>query len=159
MREFAIRRSSGCDTALSGAVLARLADSMAGTLLLPGDTFYDSVRRVWNGMVDKKPGLIARCARTADVIACVHFAREHDLLVSVRGGGHNYAGASVSQGGMMIDLSTMRAVVIDAAAGIARASAGVRLGELDAACAVHGLATTLGVNTDTGIAGLTLGGG
>jgi FAD/FMN-containing dehydrogenase len=107
MREFVIRRSSGCNTAIAASKLARLANDMAGTLLLPGDSFYDSVRRVWNGMVDKKPGLIARCARTADAIACVHFAREHDLLVSVRGGGHNYAGASVSHGGMMIDLSTM----------------------------------------------------
>lgn len=159
MREFVIRRSSGCDTAIPGSELARLAKDMAGTLLLPGDSFYDSVRRVWNGMVDKKPGLIARCARTADVIASVHFAREHDLLVSVRGGGHNYAGASVSHCGMMIDLSAMRAVVIDTSARVAHASAGVRLGELDAASAVHGLATTLGVNTDTGIAGLTLGGG
>ena len=159
MQDFAIRRSTGIDTTVSGSALARLAASMAGTLLLPGDTIYDIVRRVWNGMVDKRPALIARCARAADVVACIQFAQEHDLLVSVRGGGHNYAGTSVSQGGMMFDLSAMRAVVIDAAGQIAHASAGVRLGELDAASAVHGLATTLGVNTDTGIAGLTLGGG
>jgi hypothetical protein len=159
VQDFIIRRSSGIGTRVPGSALTRLASSMAGTLLMPGDTAYDSVRRVWNAMVDKKPGLIARCAHTADVMACVQFAREHDLLVSVRGGGHNYAGTSVSQGGMIIDLSAMRAVVVHSAERVARASAGVRLGELDAASAAHGLATTLGVNADTGIAGLTLGGG
>jgi FAD binding domain len=93
--------------------IARLATSIAGTILVPGRYDLRCRRRVWYGMVDKRPALIARCAHTADVIACTRFAREHDLLVSVRGGGHNYAGSSVSEGGMMIDLSTMRSVVID----------------------------------------------
>jgi FAD/FMN-containing dehydrogenase len=110
-------------------------------------------------MVDKRPALIARCAGTADVVASVRFAREHDLLISVRGGGHNYAGKSVCEGGLMIDLSPMKGIIVDPGRRTVRAGAGLRLGEFDQATQAHGLATTLGVNTDTGIAGLTLGGG
>jgi FAD/FMN-containing dehydrogenase len=159
MRDLEIRNTSGAFMTLCSSEVVSLAKSVVGTLLLPGDAAYDGVRQVWNGMVNKRPALIVRCARTTDVIACVRFAREHELLISIRGGGHNYAGSSVSQGGMMIDLSAMRTVTVDPVARIARASAGLRLGELDAATAAHGLVTTLGVNTDTGIAGLTLGGG
>jgi len=110
-------------------------------------------------MVDKRPALIARCTSTADVVACVTFAREHDVLVSVRGGGHNYAGKAVCDGGLMIDLSPMKGIQVDPAKQTADAQAGVRLGEFDRETQKVGLATTLGVNTDTGIAGLTLGGG
>ncbi len=110
-------------------------------------------------MVDKRPALIARCAGTADVADCVRFAREHDLLISVRGGGHNYVGKSVCEGGLMIDLSPMKGIYVDPERRTARAQAGVRLGELDRETHAFGLATPLGVNTDTGIAGLTLGGG
>jgi FAD/FMN-containing dehydrogenase len=159
MRDLEIRTRKGETISLSASALSGLAGRVAGTLLLRGDATYDIVRKVWNGMVDRRPALIARCAHSQDVAACVRFAREHDLLISVRGGGHNYCGMSVSDGGMMIDLSTMRAVSVDPAASIARAAAGLRLGDLDAATAAHGLATTLGVNTDTGISGLTLGGG
>ncbi|MGE0724443.1 MAG: FAD-binding oxidoreductase [Alphaproteobacteria bacterium] len=144
---------------LSHGALAGLAGALRGALIRPEDAGYDDSRRVWNGMVDRRPALVARCAGTEDVVACVRFARSHDLRVSVRGGGHNYAGASVAEGGMMIDLGAMKAVAVDPAGRIARAGPGLRLGELDAATAAHGLATTMGINTDTGIAGLTLGGG
>src|SRR5206468_9393011 len=137
----------------------KFAAALRGEVLYPGDESYDAVRRVWNGMIDKRPALIARCTGAADVIACVRFAREHDLLVSVRGGGHHYAGKSVCAGGLMIDLSPMKGLRVDPAARTARAQPGLRLGEFDRETQAFGLATTLGVNTDTGIAGLTLGGG
>ena len=130
-----------------------------GQVLLPADTGYHEARKVWNGMVDKHPGLIARCTGTKDVVACVNFARDHELLVSVRGGGHNYAGKAVCEGGLMIDLSLMKNADVDSNKQRVRAQAGLRLGELDRETQKFGLATTLGVNTDTGIAGLTLGGG
>ena len=110
-------------------------------------------------MVDKRPALIARCAGAADVVACVRFAREHDVRISVRGGGHNYAGKSLCEDGLVIDLSPMKGIRVDPARRIAHAQAGLRLGEFDRETQAFGLATTLGVNTDTGIAGLTLGGG
>ena len=159
MGEQTIRTTHGTSRALSTAKIDRFASSLAGSLLRSGDTGYDDVRRVWNAMVDKRPALIARCAGTADVVASVRFAREHDLLSSVRGGGHNYAGKSVCEGGLMIDLSAMKGITVDPSRRTARADAGVRLGEFDQATQAHGLATTLGINTDTGIAGLTLGGG
>src|SRR5262245_42281475 len=154
-----IRTRAGNDRALDDSLVNKLAAGLQGTLLRPSDAEYDAARKVWNGMVDKHPALIARCAGTADVVECVRFAREHDVLVSVRGGGHNYAGKSVCNGGLMIDLSPMKGIRMDPAGRIARAQGGLRLGEFDRATQAHGLATTLGVNTDTGIAGLTLGGG
>jgi hypothetical protein len=159
MGEQTIETTHGTPLTLSTAKVERFAAALAGSLLRRGDTGYDDVRRVWNAMVDKRPALIARCAGTADVVASVCFAREHDLLVSVRGGGHNYAGKSVCEGGLMIDLSSMKGITVDPSSCTARADAGLRLGEFDRATEAHGLATTLGVNTDTGIAGLTLGGG
>lgn len=136
-----------------------LAESLRGELLLPGDDTYDRARRVWNGMIDHRPALIARCAGSADVATAVTFAREHDLLVSVRGGGHNIAGKAVCVGGLVIDLSRMRHVAVDAVNRTARVEGGATLGELDSATQVSGLATTTGVVTHTGVAGLTLGGG
>jgi hypothetical protein len=159
MGEQTIQTTHGTSLTLSTAKVERFASGLAGGLLRRGDTGYDEVRRVWNGMVDKRPALIARCAGTADVVASVRFAREHDLLVSVRGGGHNYAGKSVCEGGLMIDLSAMKGITVDPSRRTARADAGLRLGEFDQATQAHGLATTLGIMTDTGIAGLTLGGG
>jgi FAD/FMN-containing dehydrogenase len=147
------------EATVSESRVGELASSLQGRIIRPGDGDYDEVRKVWNGMVDKRPALIARCAGTADVVHCVQFAREHDLLVSVRGGGHNYAGKSVCDGGLMIDLSPMKEIHVDPARRTARAQAGLKLGEFDRETQVFGLATTLGVNTDTGIAGLTLGGG
>ena len=149
----------GTPVTLSATKVERFASGLAGRLLRQSDRDYDQARRVWNAMVDKRPALIARCAGTADVVASVRFAREHDLLISVRGGGHNYAGKSVCEGGLMIDLSPMKGIIVDPGRRTVRAGAGLRLGEFDQATQAHGLATTLGVNTDTGIAGLTLGGG
>jgi FAD/FMN-containing dehydrogenase len=159
MAERRIRTLAGTERSLDDSLIDKLAAGLAGALLRPTDSGYDAARKVWNGMVDKRPALIARCAGTEDVIASVRFARDHDLLVSVRGGGHNYAGKSVCDGGLMIDLSPMKAIRVDAGRLVARAQAGLRLGEFDRETQAVGLATTLGVNTDTGIAGLTLGGG
>ncbi|HVL92207.1 MAG TPA: FAD-binding oxidoreductase [Acidimicrobiales bacterium] len=130
-----------------------------GTLLQPGEEGYEEARRVWNGAVDRRPRLIARCAGADDVVEAVRFARRHDLVVSVRGGGHSIAGLSVCEDGLMIDLSLMKAIRVDPAARRVKAAGGVLWGELDRATQPFGLATTGGVISHTGIAGLTLGGG
>jgi FAD/FMN-containing dehydrogenase len=130
-----------------------------GALLRPGEEGYDEARRVWNGAIDRRPALIARCAGADDVAVAVRFAREHDLAVSVRGGGHAVAGHAVVDGGLMIDLSLMKAVRVDPGARTARAAGGVLLGELDRATQPFGLATPSGIVSHTGIGGLTLGGG
>lgn len=130
-----------------------------GPVLQPGDDGYDDARRVWNAMIDRRPGLIARCTGTADVIDVVNFAREHDLLLSVKGGGHNATGNATNDGGLMIDLSLMKGIHVDPAHRMARAQPGVLWGELDRETQLFGLATPGGVISTTGIAGLTLGGG
>ena len=139
--------------------VAQFGQMLSGDLILPDHPEYEAERKVWNGMVDKRPGLIARCASAADVIAAVDFARDRSLLVSVRGGGHNVAGSAVCDGGLMIDLSRMKGIWVDPERRVARADAGLNLGEFDAATQAFGLATTMGINSDTGISGLTLGGG
>ena len=149
----------GADTVLNEATLQGFKAGLSGELLRSSDGDYDDARKVWNGMIDKRPALIARCAETDDVVQCVRFAREHDLLVSVRGGGHNYAGNLVCDDGLVTDLSPMKGIRVDPDRRIAKAEAGLKLGEFDSETQKFGLATTLGVNTDTGIAGLTLGGG
>ena len=159
MAERRFRTTTGSEKALDDLVLEKLGARLRGALVRPGNPDYDRVRKVWNGMVDKRPAVIARCAGAADVVECVRFAREHDLLVSVRGGGHNYAGKSVCEDGLMIDLQPMKGLRVDPARRIASAQAGLRLGEFDHETQAFGLSTTLGVNTDTGISGLTLGGG
>ena len=159
MAERRFLTTTGAEKALDDLVLDKLGSRLRGSLVRPGDHDYDRVRKVWNGIVDKRPTLIARCAGAADVVECVRFAREHGLLVSVRGGGHNYAGKSVCEHGLMIDLGPMKGIRVDPVRRTAWAQAGLRLGEFDRETEAHGLATTLGVNTDTGIAGLTLGGG
>jgi FAD/FMN-containing dehydrogenase len=136
-----------------------LKQELRGELISPGDAEYNTARRVWNGMVDKRPALIARCLGISDVVACVRFAGERDVPLSVRGGGHNYAGKAVCNGGLVIDLSRMKGILVDPARRTVRAQAGLRLGEFDRETQKYGLATTLGINTDTGISGLTLGGG
>jgi FAD/FMN-containing dehydrogenase len=128
-------------------------------LLAPGDPGYDDARTVWNGAIDKRPALIARCARAADVAAALRLARERELEIAVRGGGHGVAGLAVNDGGLVVDLSPMRQVAVDPEGRTASAGAGVLWGELDAATQAHGLATVGGIVTHTGIAGLTLGGG
>jgi hypothetical protein len=130
-----------------------------GALLHPGEEGYEEARRIWNGAIDRRPALIARCAGADDVVSAIRFAREQDLLVSVRGGGHSIAGHSVCEGGLMIDLSMMKSIRVDPEARTARAGGGVLWAELDRATQAHGLATTGGIISHTGIGGLTLGGG
>jgi FAD/FMN-containing dehydrogenase len=141
------------DSALAGP------DAFPGELIHPGDAGYDEARRVHNGMIDKRPALIARCRGVEDIVAAVHLAREKGLEISVRGGGHNVAGTAVTDAGVMIDLSPMKAIEVDPKLRRARAEGGVVWGELDRAAQRHGLAVTGGMISSTGIAGLTLGGG
>jgi len=146
-------------------VLARVVDTqmltaaVTGTVVRPGDPTYDGVRAIWNAMIDRRPAIIVQCASAADVVAAIAFAREHGLEMSVRGGGHNIAGTSVVEGGVMIDLSQMRQVRVDAVARRAYVEPGALLSDVDRATLEHGLATPLGINSTTGVAGLTLGGG
>ena len=139
--------------------IADLAAQFSGQLLTPRDSGYEDARRVHNGLIDKRPFLIARCRNTADVVDAVNFAREHSLEVAVRGGGHNVAGRSAIDGGLMIDLSLMRGIHVDPTARTARAQGGATWGEYNRETQIHGLASTGGVISTTGIAGLTLGGG
>jgi len=132
---------------------------LRGPVLVPGDAGYEESRTVWNAMIDRKPAAIARCLGTADVIASVKFAREHDLLLCIKGGGHNIAGLATADGALMLDMSLMRGVWVDPEKRIARAQAGCLLGDVDRETQVHGLASILGFVSATGIAGLTLGGG
>src|SRR4029450_7146793 len=133
--------------------------AMKGDVLRPGADGYDRARRIFNAMIDRRPALIARCERAADVVACVGFARAHGLDVSVKGGGHNVSGKAVCEGGLMIDLSPMKRVQIDRQRRTAGAEPGLTLGELDRECQAFGLATPTGNVSPTGVAGLTLGGG
>src|SRR3954464_13463503 len=128
-------------------------------MLRPGDAGYDDARTIHNGLIDKHPSLIARCRTSADVAAAVARSRREELELSVRGGGHNVAGKAVSEGGLMIDLSPMKGIEVDPATRTARAQPGLTWDEFNVATAPHGLATTGGVVSTTGIAGLTLGGG
>lgn len=130
-----------------------------GAIVQPGDEGYDTARTVWNGMVDRRPALIARCADTADVAAAVRFANEQGLGVAIRGGGHNAAGLAVADGALVVDLSAMNAVEVDPWERTATTGGGTTWGVFDAATQAHGLATTGGAISTTGIAGLTLGGG
>jgi FAD/FMN-containing dehydrogenase len=137
-----------------------LESAFRGQLIRPGaDGPYDDARRIWNRLIDKRPALIARCANADDVARSVRFAHEHELPVSVRGGGHNIAGNCVCDGGLMIDLSTMKSIQVDPERRTARAQPGLTLGEFDRQTQADGLATTMGIASEVGIAGLTLGGG
>jgi hypothetical protein len=144
---------------LAGSAFRLLEDGFRGELVRPGDPTYEEHRAVWNGSIDRFPALIARCRGVADVIAAVRFARELGLAVAVRSGGHSFPGLSVCDGGIVIDLAPMKGIRVDAGARTARAQAGVLWGELDRETQAFGLATTGGIVTHTGIAGLTLGGG
>jgi FAD/FMN-containing dehydrogenase len=148
------------DTPVLGeATVRELRDELRGELVLAGDTGYDEARSVWNGMIDRRPAMIARCTGANDVIAAIRFARSEGLSVAVRGGGHNVAGNATCDGGVVIDLSPMKGVRVDADARTVRAQGGVTWGELDTETQAFGLATTGGLVTTTGIAGYTLGGG
>jgi len=150
---------SGSSTTLDPSVAKDLATKVQGEILTADSPGFDKVRVVWNAMIDRKPALIARCKSADDVVACVKFAKQHDLLVAVRGGGHNIAGNAVCEGGLLIDLSPMRAVKVDPSKQTAHVEGGALLGDFDQAAQAHGLATPLGINSTTGVAGLTLGGG
>ena len=134
-------------------------DGLRGELITPNHADYDAARAVWNGAVNRRPRLIARCIGAADVVAAVRFARDHDLEIAVRGGGHNVAGTAVCDDGLVIDLSAMRTVTVEPVSRTARVLAGALWGDVDHETQAHGLATTGGIVSHTGVAGVTLGGG
>ena len=144
---------------LEKAAVRELGESLMGPVLLTNHPEYDSTRMIWNGMHAKRPALIARCINENDVSFAVTFARERDLLIAVRGGGHSWPGKSVCDGGLMIDLSQMNAVDVEPDRQRARAQGGALLYNLDTAAREHGLITTAGVVSHTGVGGFTLGGG
>ena len=139
--------------------IGAFALQISGGVLGTADAEYDAARQVWNGAIDRRPALIARCLTDSDVQAAVRFATAHDMLLSVRGGGHHIAGNAIAEGGLTIDLSGMRTISVDVAERTARVGAGALLADLDREAQAHGLATPLGINSTTGVAGLTLGGG
>ena len=149
----------GTGTSLAESAIEELRSRLAGELIDPSDASYDEARRVWNGMIDKRPALIARCATAADVSEAVRFARENGILLAVRGGGHGVAGNAVCDGGIVIDLGPMHAVRVDAERRHVHAQGGARLADIDAAGQTAALAVPLGVVSETGVAGLTLSGG
>jgi FAD/FMN-containing dehydrogenase len=159
MADIAAVTVGGRETDLASSAVEAFASSLRGALVRPGDRGYEPARRIWNGMIDRRPALVARCAGAEDVVAAVNFARDNELLLAVRGGGHGVAGHALCDGGLVIDLSQMRGVEVDPERRTARAQGGCTLGDLDRATQRHGLATPLGVVTETGIAGLTLSGG
>jgi FAD binding domain/Berberine and berberine like len=154
-----VTTTAGNPVAISEQEVADLRGALHGLLILPSDAGYDDSRRVWNGMTDKRPAMIAQCLGASDVMSSVRFAKANNLLVAVRGGGHSIAGHSVCQGGLMIDLARMNDVRVDRVRHTARAGGGAKWRDFDHETQAFGLATTGGTNTDTGIAGLTLGGG
>jgi len=154
-----VKTLSGGEASIDDAMVQAFSDGFQGDLVTPESATYDEVRAIWNAMIDRRPGMIVRCASAEDVVRAVNFAREHDLLVTVRGAGHNIAGKAIADGALMIDLSAMKSVTVDVASKTVRAEPGVTLGDLDAATQEHGLAVSAGINSTTGVAGLTLGGG
>ena len=141
------------------AVVAAFKSTLRGKLVTPEDGGYDEARKVYNGMIDKRPGLIARCVDVADVMSAVNFAREHNLTLAIRGGGHNGGGLGTCDDGLVIDLSNMKGVRVDPQARTAVVAGGCTWGEVDHATHVFGLATPSGIISTTGVGGLTLGGG
>ena len=150
---------NGSATTLSPELITELRGKVCGAVLAPGESGYDAARTIWNAMIDRRPALIIRAAGAADVIQAVTLARTHGLVIAIKGGGHNIAGNAVGDGGLMLDLSAMKSVRIDPRARTARVEPGVTLGEFDREAQAFGLATPVGINSTTGIAGLTLGGG
>jgi FAD/FMN-containing dehydrogenase len=159
MSKVLIRTLREEERVLEEGELHALQQSLRGKVILPGSDLYEASRKLWNGMIDKRPGLIARCRGTADVIRCVNFARERGILTAVRGGGHNVAGNALCDKGMVLDLSEMRSVQVDLKRGAVRIEGGAVLGDVDSETSIHGFATPTGVVTETGYAGLTLHGG
>ena len=159
MDSVSIATRDGGTTELSGDSLQELASGLGGSLVTRSSANYEDVRAVWNAMIETRPALIARCTSAADVQRCVRFAAANSLLFSIRGAGHNIAGSALVEGGFTIDLSQMRDVEVDPVSATAIIQPGATLGDVDAATAEHGLALPVGINSTTGIAGLTLGGG
>lgn len=159
MDSVSILTRDGGSIELSGDSLQELAAGLGGSLVSRSSANYEEVRAVWNAMIETRPALIARCTTAADVQRCVRFAAANDLLFSIRGAGHNIAGSALVEGGLTIDLSQMREVEVDPVSATAIIQPGATLGDVDAATAEHGLALPVGINSTTGIAGLTLGGG
>jgi FAD/FMN-containing dehydrogenase len=159
MFDLHVATSVGGETILDAALVEEFTSTLRGELLIAGDAGYDQARQVWNSMIERRPACIVRCSGAADVVAAVNFARQHALLISVRGGGHNVAGTAVCQGGMMIDLSLMRGVRVDAGARSVRVQGGAVWSDVDRETQLFGLGVPNGYASITGVAGLTLGGG
>ena len=159
MTQIGLKTLDGMQQDISVDALNGLRAGLRGTMCMPGEPGYDEARTIWNAMVDRKPAAIVRAAGAADVLLTVRFAREHKLLLAIRGGGHNIAGNAVCDGGLMLDLSRMKSVRVDPVTRTARVEPGVILGEFDREAQAFGLATPLGINSTTGVAGFTLGGG
>lgn len=159
MTEQQVSTTIGTSAALAEPAIQELKSQLRGDLIGPGDESYDAARKVYNGMIDKHPALIARCADVADVIAAVHFARDHNLTLAVRGGGHHGAGLGICDGGLVIDLANMKGVRVDPTARTVRVEGGTTWGAVDHATHAFGLATPSGIISTTGVGGLTLGGG
>ena len=159
MTEIRLASLQGGAIVLGTDTVADLRQTLRGNVCLPQEAGYDEARTIWNAMVNRRPGAVVRCRGAADIVAAVRFAREHGVLLAVRGGGHNIAGNAVCEGGLLIDLSLMRAVRVDLASRTARVEPGATLGDFDKEAQAFGLATPLGINSTTGVAGLTLGGG
>jgi FAD/FMN-containing dehydrogenase len=159
MSEARIQTRAGKTVTLGSETLDALQAGLRGSVALPGTAGYDEARTLWNAMIDRRPGLVVRCVGAADVRRAVALAAEHDLVLAVRGGGHNIAGKGCCDGGLLIDLSPMRSVRVDPVARTARVEPGAKLADFDRETQAFGLATPLGINSTTGIAGLTLGGG
>ena len=159
MKDLAVQEISGDSVTIAGGVIERLANCVQGDVLTQEHADYDEARRVFNAMIDKRPALIVRCVSDTDVVEAVNFVRSHGLLCAVRGGGHSIGGKSVCDGGALIDLSPLKGIRVDPVHLVARAEPGLRLGEFDRETQGFGLATTTGIVSDTGLAGLTLGGG
>jgi FAD/FMN-containing dehydrogenase len=157
--DLGIIRGKNILTTLSEEELSALKENIASTVLTPGDNQYDEVRTIWNAMIDRKPGVIVQCEKVVDVAPSIAFARKHDLEITIRGAGHNIAGNSISDGGLLIDFSLMKQVNVNTTTNSATVEPGATLGDFDAAVQNYGLATSVGINSTTGIAGLTLGGG
>jgi len=159
MADSVVKTIDGDTRTLSSGALEAFRSGLRGQLCLPGEAGYDEARTIWNAMIDRRPAVVVRAAGAGDALHTVRLAAEHGLLLSVRGGGHNIAGNAVCEGGLMLDLSGMAAVRVDAGARRARVEPGARLADFDREAQAFGLATPLGINSTTGIGGLTLGGG
>lgn len=159
MTEFRLASPQGGETVIGSDALTTFREMLRGKVCLPDEAGYDEARTIWNAMIDRHPGAAVRCKGAADIMHAVTFARDHDVLLAVRAGGHNIAGNAVCEGGLLLDLSPMRGVRVDPVRRTARVEPGATLGDVDREAQAFGLATPFGINSTTGVAGLTLGGG